>query len=79
MGCWLLGLWQALDRLNLQLCSREADQAWPSGMSVRWQGPMDPTGLCTVLLMRDGTDVPAFWQDDAPGPWQSSETEEGSA
>ena len=32
-------------------------------MSVRWQGPMDPHSFCSVLLMRDGTDVPAFWQE----------------
>lgn len=74
----LPGPWQALDRLQLRTCTRDAGQVWPGGMSVRWQGPMDPQSFCSVLLMRDGTDVPAFWLESTQECMQSA-AEQGNA
>ena len=51
-------------------------------MSVRWEGPWDPQGLCSVLLMRDGVDVPAFWLESTwvdSQEYPQSQAEQGHA
>lgn len=53
---------QALDRLQLAYCTHEAEQNWPAGLSVRWEGPMHQKGVRSVLFVRDGANVPAQWQ-----------------
>ena len=46
---------QALEKLQVCYCTLEPEQAWPLGLSVRWEAPMHSgRALRTLLLVRDG-------------------------